>query len=109
MAMACAIGRRSGVERQQSRKHRVGDEHARTTPPIDRKQHGFDDQLPDEAAAIRAKRVPNGELPAPCLSIRHEQRREIDADDQQDGEDGAAEQEQRVALVADKVLVQWHD
>jgi hypothetical protein len=50
--------------------------------------------------------MPHRKFPPPRFPIRNQQRREIDADNQQHEENGAAEQEQRVALVADEIIVQ---
>ncbi len=48
----------------------------------------------------------HGEFTAARFAVRDEKRREIDADDQEDEDDGAAEHDQAVALSADDVVVQ---
>jgi hypothetical protein len=45
--------------------------------------------------------MPHGKLSPPRFSIRNQQRRQINADDQQHEEDGAGEKNQGVALIAD--------
>ncbi len=50
--------------------------------------------------------MPHRKLAASRLRVRDEQRRQIDADNQQHEQDGPGDQDQRVALRADDILVQ---
>src|SRR5262245_34865506 len=50
--------------------------------------------------------MPHGKLSPPRFSIRNQQRSQINADNQQHEENGAGEKDQRLALIADDVLVQ---
>ena len=93
------------IKREETREQRVGERDAEQASDGG-EQHRLGDQLPDQASAVRPERMAHRELAPPAFALRHEQRRQVDADDQQHEQDGAAENQQRVALVADDVLVQ---
>src|SRR5262249_25670073 len=69
-------------------------------------EHYFADQLPDQAPPVRSKSMSHGKLPSPGLPIRNQQRRDVDADDQQDEHHRTTEENPRVAVVADDVFLQ---
>src|SRR5262245_66556882 len=85
------------------RKHEAAD------ASDDGKQHRLGNHLPNEAPSVGSERMPHGKLSPPRFSIRNQQRSQIHADNQQHEEDGAGEKNQRVALIADDILMQRPD
>ncbi len=104
IAIACDTGSRRGYS-----ERRPASSHFASTTPATPPAAARSIASPASCRIRRQQFAPSashGELAPPGFPIRHQQRRDIDADDQQDERCRPAEQNPRVAVIADDVVLQ---
>ena len=74
-----------------------------------RKQQAFHEPLPNDGAASRAKRRPDGHFTAACRCASQQQVRDVEAGDREEHRDRDRQRDERAVHLAGQLLAQRHE